>query len=186
MKVLVFLALLTAGMASPAAAQSVGEVRLGAAVTGMELTFGILPDAPTFNIVNLDSIQLDLLLEIPNGEDLPAYLDPRLEIGAIVNLAGRESSAHVGLLWKYMLFDSPFYFETGIGVGVHNGVSTGAVPPRRNLGCPFGVHYTYGIGAEVTDRVTITGRFQHLSHAYFCSGPNDGLNSATLAVGFGF
>jgi hypothetical protein len=60
------------------------------------------------------------------------------------------------------------------------------VAPLRNLGCPFGVHYSYGVGANVGEQMTVTARFQHLSHAYVCGGPNEGLNSASISLGYSF
>ena len=179
-------AVAAAGLACLSAGAQSGEIRFGAAVTGMELIYGVLPQANTFDIGHLDSVQVDVFFDLPDPQAFRwmAIGNPRLELGGLVNLAGRESSVHAGINWHYPLFESAFYIEAGLGVGLHNGASNGAVAPMRNLGCPFGIHYTYGVGANLGEHFSITGRFQHLSHAYICSGPNEGLNSVSVALGY--
>lgn len=173
--------------AVPGWAQSLSEIRIGPAVTGMELTMGVLPQPNTFNIANLESAQVDVLFNLPDEWVFSWLSRPRLELGGTISLAGRESSVHAALNWQAPLFDGPFFVETSIGVGVHNGHASNQAPPLRNLGdCNLGVHYAYGIGAHVGDNMTVTARFQHLSHAYLCTGPNEGLNSLALVAGYRF
>jgi hypothetical protein len=162
------------------------EVRLGAVVTNMELWVGVFPRPDTFSPVNLDSIQGQIYFELPDAEVVRFLLNPRLEFGGLLNLAGRESYAYGGLGWQFPILDGPFFLEAGMGGAVHNGSVAGAVPPLRDLGCPFAFHYSYGVGANLTDAFTLSARFQHISNFYLCPGPNQGLNSVALSVGYKF
>jgi lipid A 3-O-deacylase len=169
---------------APSAAPAV-EIRGGAAVTGMEL-FIVLPQPGTLSIDNLEAAQGEVYFELPDTRAFRWMGSPRLELGGVVSLSGRESSIHGGLNWHLDFPKLPVFFEIGLGVGAHNGAETGAIAPRRNLGCPFGVHYSYGLGVWLGESVTLTAKFQHLSHAYLCQGPNEGLNSAGVNLGFVF
>lgn len=178
--------LLVVAMASPAAAQAGIEIRLGPAVSGMELSSWFVPKPDSFNIVNLDSVQADVLIDLPDAAAFDWIGNPRFELGGLVNLAGRESTVHAGLNWHVPLFTTPVFFELGVGGGVHNGVASGAVAPMRNLGCNWGFHYSYTIGANVSERLTVAGKFQHISHAGVCGPDNQGLNSFGLSAGYKF
>jgi hypothetical protein len=59
----------------------------------MELVFGVLPDAPTFSLDNLDSVSAQLFFDLPDNQALSWLLNPRVELGGVINLRGRESYA---------------------------------------------------------------------------------------------
>lgn len=161
------------------------EVRLGGVVTNMELWVGVVPRADTFSLLNLDSVQGQIFFDLPDNEVMRALLSPRLEFGGMLNLAGRESYVYGGLGWQYKILDGPLFIETGFGGAIHNGMP-GAAPPLRDLGCPFAFHYSYGVGANVTESLAVSARFQHISNFYLCPGENRGLNSVAFAIGYKF
>ena len=48
--------------------------------------------------------------------------------------------------------------------------------PHRNLGCRFLYHWSAGVGANVTERLTVTAQLQHMSNVLAGCTPNDGMN----------
>ncbi|WP_158626114.1 acyloxyacyl hydrolase [Arsenicitalea aurantiaca] len=176
-------------LALPAQGQdpvSLSEVRVGGAISGIELLPWFAPDLETFTTDNLDSLTVDFLF---HSEDL-ASIDwlgaPRLELGGVLNVQGRESVLHAGLNWQVPVFETPLFAELGLGVGIHDGALDGAERPLRNLGCPFGFHYSYALGANLENNFTILAKFQHISHANLCGDRNDGINNFGLSAGYRF
>jgi lipid A 3-O-deacylase len=71
-------------------------------------------------------------------------------------------------------------------VAIHNGALQGAEPPLRNLGCPVLFHWSYGVGANITDNWTVTANLQHLSNIIFGCTPNQGINHFGVSLGYKF
>lgn len=174
---------------APAAAQMYGlsEVRGGPAISGGELIpgFYVIPQIDSFSFSNLESAQFDLYFETPFPELLQYLGSPRPFVGGILSLGGRESSLHAGVQWHIPLGDV-FYAEFAGGAGIHNGALTGATRPLRNLGCQFLFHWSAGVGANVTDNVTVTLQLQHMSNIIYGCSPNDGMNHVGVSVGWKF
>lgn len=159
------------------------EVRGGVTMSGIE-TWGLAIQGQTLSIENIDSVQFDALFNLPDLDLLRWIGSPRVNFGGVINLRGRESLAHLGLTWHLPVGDV-FYAEASIGVGVHNGALSGASAPLRNLGCRALVHWSWGIGANLTENLTLTANLQHLSNVYACS-PNDGINHVGVSLGWKF
>jgi lipid A 3-O-deacylase len=170
-------------MATPVLAEDLGlELRGGLAISGIELSSTLFaPDVDTFDRNNLDTLQLDALYTLSSGT-LDVIGSPRLEVGTLINLRGRESLIHAGLNWHLPVGDSPLFLEVGVGGAVHNG-SAEPAPPFRGLGCPFAFHYSYGAGFNLPNNWTVVAEFQHASHAGLCGPNNQGLNNFGVVAG---
>lgn len=187
-------ALLVAGgmicSAAPASAEGpigLSEVRLGPAISNGELIPGsyVVPQIDSFSFSNLESAQFDLYWRTPFPNVLRWLGSPRPFVGGILSLGGRESSVHWGWQWHAPLGDT-FYLEGAVGNGIHNGALTGALPPNRNLGCRFLFHWSAGVGANITENVTITAQLQHMSNIIAGCTPNDGMNHFGVSLGWKF
>lgn len=171
----------------------ISEIRGGPAISGGELIPGtyVIPQINSFSFSNLESAQFDLYFESPFPDvsqhpQLLQYLwSPRPFVGGILSLGGRESSIHAGLSWQIPVGDI-VYLEFAGGGGFHNGALSGVTPPLRNLGCQFLFHWSAGVGANVTDNVTVTAQLQHKSNIVAGCTPNDGMNHFGVSVGWKF
>lgn len=162
------------------------EVRLGPALSSLELNrrFFFEPDYSSFSKARLDSVQGDVIFRSP---DILKWIgSPRPTIGGVVNLGGYESLIHVGLDWHWQIADTPLYAEFGLGAGIHNGYLRAAPPGYRNLGCRTLIHWQYGVGANLNDHTTMTIQWQHMSNYIFGCWPNDGINNASVTLGWKF
>lgn len=176
-------------LAGNAGAQDFGidEVRGGMAMSGLELMpkYFVIPEVTSFNIGNIDSVQFDILFRSPDVDAFRWIGSPRPSVGTVVNLRGRESVLHAGLDWHVPIGDTPVYLEAGIGLGIHNGALSGAAPPLRNVGCRTLFHWHYGAGVDLSEHVTLTAEWQHLSSVNLCQ-PNEGINNFGVTVGWKF
>ena len=170
------------------AAERIGldEVRVGGALSGVELfpyTI-VLPIVTTFNLANTDSLTADLYFKTPDLDVFRWLGSPRIAIGGVLNLRGRESVVHAGLNW-HLPMGEVLFLEADLGVGITNAALSGAPSPFRNVGCPVLLHWAYGMGANLTENVTLTARLQHVSNVTLCS-PNDGINTFGVSLGWKF
>jgi lipid A 3-O-deacylase len=181
---------------SPALAQDANawpmplhELRLGAAISSVELIpYSIfVPEVASFDIANLDSVTFDALFRLPDITAFQWLGSPRVELGGVVNLRGRESVAHAGLNWHLPIMETPLFLEMSWGVGITNAALSGAEAPFRNVGCNPLVHWSLAAGAEIDDHWSVIGKLQHVSHALLCGdAPNEGVNNLGLTVGYRF
>lgn len=175
--------------AAPASAAWFGlsEIRGGPAISNGELIPGtyVIPQIDSFSFSNLESAQFDFYWKTPFPTVLRWLGSPRPFIGGIVSFTGRESSVHWGWQWHAPI-GQIFYLEGAVGNGIHNGALSGASPPNRNLGCRYLYHWSAGVGANVTERVTVTAQLQHMSNIIAGCTPNDGMNHFGISVGWKF
>jgi hypothetical protein len=87
-----------------------------------ELRLGFLAHDPGGAENGMASIAGDVLFTLPDREKAGDFqrLVPRLQLGAILNTAGRTSLAHAGLAWQVDLF-SGLFAEAGLGLAAHDG-----------------------------------------------------------------
>lgn len=147
---------------------------------------GFLPTSPNWTLDNLSDIKFAALFAAPEVDAFAWIGNPRAEIGTTLNLSGfSESLVHANLNWQVPIFDTPLYLELGLGAALTNGALSGAARPARNMGCPIGFYDAFGIGAHLTETVTLTLRYEHVSNLEICA-PNDGLSNLGLMLGARF
>lgn len=182
------IALLVAGvMPSAAGPLGLSEVRIGPAISNGELIPGtyVIPQIDSFTFAGLESAQFDLYWKTPFPDVLRYLGSPRPFVGGIVSFGGRENSVHWGWQWHAPL-GRIFYLEGAVGNGIHDGDLSGAVAPRRNLGCRFLYHWSAGVGANINEHWTVTAQLQHMSNILAGCTPNDGMNHFGISVGYKF
>lgn len=166
------------------------EVRLGGALSSIELhPYSIfVPNLSSFDPANLDSVTFDALFRTPHIAVFDWLGSPRLELGAVLNLRGRENVVHAGLNWHLPVFETPLFLEMSWGVGFTDAALEGAAKPFRNVGCNPLVHWSMGVGAEIDANWNVVARLQHVSHALLCGNdvPNEGVNNFGIALGYKF
>ena len=157
--------------ATPAAA---GEVFGGLYVHGVDtpLTLGGSPEGG-----------VDIQLGFRGGPIIPGTkLEPYV-FGAL-NSKGDTSYAAAGLSWK---FGDRIYIRPGLGIAVHTG-SAGNFDHADHDHIDFGSRILFepevGIGARISDRLTIEASWVHLSHATLLGGQNPGIDNIGARLSF--
>ena len=112
---------------------------------------------------------------------LAAFLNPRLELGAMVNFEGRTSYAYTGVNFHVPIYDRLF-FEGEFG-GALNDSEKGR---PGWLGCPVTFRESGGLGLQITSNIDIVGSIEHVSHADLCGRENPGLTNFGLRLGYKF
>jgi lipid A 3-O-deacylase len=167
--------LVALGMAAPVMAQDmldsnpiadvVSELRLG--LHAHDVHHAALPfSISEWKLNRIENISFDVLFHSPDYDVFRWIGSPRPEIGATVNLGGKDSIAHLGLTWQLPIFDTPVYLEGTFGAAVHNGAVT-------------------GVSKIGTENTTATLTYEHTSNNEWC-GANDGLSNFGLRVGWKF
>ena len=103
---------------------------------------------------------------------------------AQVNSEGNTHFASAGISWK---FGRRVYVRPGIGLAVHTG--PGKVVPgdgRIDFGSRILFQPELGIGAKVSERVSIEASLVHLSHATLFSGQNPGMDTIGVRLNYRF
>ena len=101
-----------------------------------------------------------------------------------VNSAGDSHFAAAGISWK---IGRRVYVRPGIGLAVHTG--PGQVTPddgRIDFGSRILFEPEIGVGAEISDRLSIEASWVHLSHATLFSGQNPGIDTIGLRLNYRF
>ena len=140
------------------------------------------PNGFVYNFSRLEDVSIDALFYSPDIDAFKWIGSPKINLGGNLNIAGRESHAHLGLTWQIPIFDSPFFIEGTFGGAVHNGALTTATPPARALGSQFLFYEEIGIGAVLPDNWTVLATAEHASNANLAS-PNRGLTNMGLKFG---
>jgi hypothetical protein len=94
---------------------------------------------------------------------------------AQVNGKGDTSFAAAGLSWK---FGERFYVRPGIGLAVHNGSTKDfTVADRIAFGSRILFEPELGVGARISDRLSVEASWVHLSHGQLFGGQNPGIDT---------
>ena len=164
------LAIVLAATATPVQA---GEVFGGLYVHGVDtpLSLGGSPEGG-----------VDLQLGYRGNRMKRAGLEPYIFVSA--NSEGDTHFAAVGLSRK---FGDRVYIRPGLGIAIHSGSSRGTDRPDNNR-IEFGSRVLFepelGIGARISERVTIEASWIHLSHATVFGKQNPGLDSIGARLNF--
>lgn len=184
-KPVIISAAVVAALATPAAAQDFGIEEFRAGVFYHSAYSGFLPTGDNWDLSRLENVKFSALFASPDIEAFRWIGSPRPEIGTTLNLNGRENLIHANLNWQIPVFDTPLYLELGFGAALTDGALQGATSPERNFGCSLNFYDAAGIGAHVSDNVTVTLRYEHISNLDLCP-PNQGLSNLGLMVGVKF
>lgn len=173
MKLAAAAALAALPAASPAAAQEVfaglyaHDVDTGLTKSGIE-----------------DGVDLELGWRGARIRALSAIGSPSPHAFVSLNSAGDTHFASAGISWK---IGRQIYVRPGVGLAVHTG--PGSVVPgddRIDFGSRILFAPEIGIGAQVSDRVSIEASWVHLSHAQLFSGQNPGLDTIGVRLNYRF
>lgn len=146
---------------------------------------GFLPTGDHWDLSRLESLKFSALFASPELDAFAWIGAPRPEIGATLNLKGRENIVHANLNWRIPLFETPLYLELGFGAALTDGALQDAASPSRSFGCALNFYEAAGIGAHIGDTMTLTLRYEHTSNADLCA-PNEGLSNLGLMIGWTF
>ena len=101
-----------------------------------------------------------------------------------INSAGDTHFAAAGISWK---IGRTIYLRPGIGLAVHSG------PGRPDAGegrIDFGSRILFepelGLGAALSDRLSVEASWVHLSHATLFSGQNPGIDTMGVRLNYRF
>lgn len=101
-----------------------------------------------------------------------------------LNSKGDTHIAAAGLSWK---FGDRIYVRPGLGIAVHTGSSKDTDNPfndRIEFGSRVLFEPELGIGARISERMTIEASWVHLSHATLFGGQNPGIDTIGARLNF--
>ena len=113
---------------------------------------------------------------------LRALGSPRPHAFVSLNSAGNTHFAAAGISWK---IGGDLYLRPGIGLAVHTGPSR-VVPgdDRIDFGSRILFEPELGIGARLSDRLSVEATWVHLSHAQLFGPQNPGLDTIGVRLNF--
>jgi hypothetical protein len=117
-------------------------------------------------------------------EALRAIGAPSPHVYASVNSEGETNFASAGIGWKA---GDTLYIRPGVGIAVHDG--PGRVVPgdqRIDFGSRLLFALEFGVGLQLTDRVSTELSWVHLSHGQLFSRQNPGLDNIGLRLNYRF
>jgi lipid A 3-O-deacylase len=164
-------------------AVSIVLARAEAATNGpLELRLGVLSHDPGGPESGTADLAGDVLIALPGPRH---WAMPRLQIGGILNLAGRTNVAHAGLSWQFPITNRVF-IETGLGLAVHDGATGRASAHGQSaMGCRYAFRETLGLGYRLGSGWNVVASVEHLSNGGLCAR-NRGLTHAGLRMGYAF
>lgn len=162
------------------------------------------PAGPAVSEIRLGLLQHDVELLAPNrepGQGLnaeflfrsPGFLDrlgaPRPHLGGSVSFEGEADHLYAGLTWTFRPFDdgpaAPLWLSAFGGGAVHDGQLTSRDPDEKQLGSRILFRFGAEIGWQLSQRVSVSAYYAHISNAYLAS-PNEGLDDVGVRLGWRF
>ena len=125
---------------------------------------------------------VDIQLGYRGGGITGLKLEPYI-FGAL-NTKGDTSYAAIGLSRK---FGDRIYIRPGIGLAIHTGSAAKFENPfndRIEFGSRILFEPELGIGARISERMTIEASWVHMSHATLFSGQNPGIDNLGVRLNF--
>jgi len=99
-----------------------------------------------------------------------------------LNTAGETNYAAAGVFAR---FGRHIYVRPGLGIAVHTGSARNVEDPTNGK-VDFGSRILFeaelGIGADITDRLSIEGSWLHLSHAQLFGRQNPGMDNIGIRL----
>ena len=105
-------------------------------------------------------------------------------LGVTVNNQGDTSTLYGGFIWEFVS-KAGVFFNTGLGLAVHNGELETNDDQNKALGSRVLFRVPLEIGATFGKRHRISILFAHISNAYLAD-PNEGLDVLGVRYGFQF
>jgi hypothetical protein len=184
-------------LGGPASAQDatapdfISEIRLG--VLAHDAHPGWMPwNVTEFKVDQIEDVGFDVLFRSPDLDAFRWIGSPRPNLGGTISLDGEESMAHLALTWQNHIMDTPFYWEASLGAAIHDGILDGVLGgpgtqggKLRPQGCRVQIYTEGGIGVDLTDTVTATLTYEHMSNWSMCA-PNYGLSNLGIKIGAKF
>lgn len=177
-RVCIVLLTITNAITSAQAKNPIDELRLGVLA---QSCCGYSPD-------NEQGVGVNLEVAFNSPEFLSVLGAPRPVIGGtIATDSDATNHAYAALEWRY---DFSRYFLSGhLGGAVHDGTLNDGGDPARGDTIFFGCRVLFKIGAnagvQLTDRLSASVHWSHISNATLCR-PNNGLDQLGFRIGLGF
>ncbi len=152
------------------------EVRIG--------VFAHDVDAVSFNRESGTDLHGELLFLPPDSRFIQMIGNPNPHIGVKLNSKGNTSQAYTGLTWRWYL-QNQFFLEGILGGAIHDGDLDLETVDRKALGSRVLFRLGIAIGYDVTQNITLSLMFDHISNAYLISA-NEGLDTVGVLVGYKF
>lgn len=106
-------------------------------------------------------------------------------LGAVINTEDGTSYLFSGLNPKWQLGASPWYFESGLGLAVHDGDLEKESPQRREMGSRTLFHIEFTLGYQITERCSAGLYLDHISNGSILNDNNNrGLDTYGLRLGW--
>ena len=184
----------TIGAALLAVASAMGPITAGADEPGggivSEVKAGVLQH--DLRLIAADSeagqaVNAEVLFRSPRILD--AIWSPRPHLGASVSLEGETDQIYAGVTWTFRPFEegalAPVWLSAFGGGALHNGRTDTTDRDRNSLGSRVLFRFGGEVGADVTDRISVSAYFAHISNA-FLADRNEGLDQAGVRLGWRF
>jgi len=129
---------------------------------------------------------LDINAEMVFSRPVFAILsgDVRPNAGISLNTRGDTSKIYAGAIWEIET-TSRFFFNTGIGLALHNGELDTSNTDRKSLGTRILLRIPFELGFQLTKHHSLSLMFDHISNAYLAS-ENEGMDTLGLRYGYRF
>ncbi len=133
---------------------------------------------------SIEGLSTPLMFYTGGNPYIAAFLDPRLNLGAMVSLRGGTSYIFSGVNWRAPIY-AGLFAELEFG-GALNDSAHHIEPGRTDLGCPVTFRESGGLGYQITSNFDVIASVEHISHASLCGRNNPGLTNFGLRVGYHF
>ena len=108
----------------------------------------------------------------------------RPNAGISFNTQGDTSKIYAGAIWE--IETTPrFFFNTGIGLALHNGELDTSDSDKKSLGTRLLFRIPFEFGYQLTRHHSLSLMFDHISNAYLAS-ENEGMDTLGLRYGYRF
>ena len=179
----VLLAILTALLALPAAAQEpsgsggfIHDVKIGAQVHDVPYMWSGFHKEP---------YSVDLNLEVMFGPSVKLWGGSiRPALGTTINFEGYTSKAYLDARWQWECTPHTF-FALGLGIAIHDGETFTRDPEFKQLGRRVLFHPNAELGYRLTEHHSVSLFFEHISNAS-TAAKNQGLDTLGVRLGYRF
>lgn len=127
--------------------------------------------------INAEMVFSRSVFEVLSGKVRP-------NAGISLNTQGDTSKIYAGAIWEIET-TSRFFFNTGIGLALHNGELDTSESDKKSLGTRILFRIPFELGFQLTKHHSLSLMFDHISNAYLAS-ENEGMDTLGLRYGYRF